>query len=121
MLVVASPAARAYLDMKYDQSSPHGTHWAGFVEVQAAYEWEPNVPGVPSESIIGIESALWTEHVTDRAAADYLIFPRLSGHAELAWSGKRYNFAEYRLRLAHHGKRLAALGVGFYRSPQVAW
>ena len=38
MLVVASPAARAYLDMKYDQSSPHGTHWAGFVEVQAAYE-----------------------------------------------------------------------------------
>lgn len=121
MLVVASPAARAYLDMKYDQSSPHGTHWAGFVEVQAAYEWEPSVPGVPSESIIGLESALWTEYVTDRAAADYLIFPRLSGHAELAWSGKRYNFAEYRLRLAHHGKRLAALGVDFYRSPQVAW
>lgn len=121
MRIVASPAAQAYLDMKYDQSTPHGTRWAGFVEVQQAYEWEPNVPGVPSEAIIGIESALWSEHVADRAAADYMIFPRLVGHAELAWSGKRYNFAEYRLRLAQHGKRLAALGVGFYRSPQVAW
>lgn len=121
MRVVASPAKQAYLDMQYDQSSPHGTHWAGFVELQQAYEWEPSVPGVPTEAIIGIESALWSEHVPDRAAADYLIFPRLPGHAELAWSGKRYNFAEYRLRLAQHGKRLAALGVGFYRSPQVDW
>ncbi|HVY31455.1 MAG TPA: beta-N-acetylhexosaminidase [Polyangiaceae bacterium] len=121
MRVVASPAKQAYLDMKYDQSSPHGTSWAGFVELQQAYEWEPSVPGVPAEAIIGIESALWSEHVADRAAADYLIFPRLAGHAELAWSGKRYNFAEYRVRLAHHGKRLAALGVGFYRSPQVVW
>jgi len=32
-----------------------------------------------------------------------------------------HNFAEYRQRLAHHGKRLSALGVSFYRSPQVAW
>jgi hexosaminidase len=50
-----------------------------------------------------------------------MIFPRLAGHAELGWSGPGQGFGEYRRRLAHHGKRLSALGVNFYRSPQVAW
>ena len=121
MLVVASPAKHAYLDMKYTPTTPHGQNWAGFVELQQAYEWLPEVPGVPSSAIIGIESALWTEELATRADADYMLFPRLSGHAELAWSGAVHNFAEYRARLAHHGQRLSALGVNFYRSPQVDW
>ena len=121
MQVIASPAKHAYLDMKYDETTPQGVRWAGFVELQQAYEWQPVVPGVPDTAIVGIESALWTEQIQNRAEADYMLFPRLAGHAELAWSGAVHNFAEYRRRLAHHGKRLSALGVNFYRSPQVAW
>jgi hexosaminidase len=121
MKVVLSPASNAYLDMKYTSSTPYGHTWAGLVEVQKAYEWPLAVPGVPSTAIVGIESALWTEFITNRAEADYMVFPRLCGHAELSWSPAGRTFAEYRIRLAHHGKRLTALGVGFYKSPQVAW
>jgi hexosaminidase len=119
--LISSPAEHAYLDMKYTASTPKGQKWAGFVELQRAYEWQPSIPNVPDAAIVGIESALFTELIENRAEADYLIFPRLAGHAELAWSGAGHNFAEYRRRLAHHGRRLSALGVNFYRSPQVEW
>jgi hexosaminidase len=121
MKVIASPVKHAYLDMKYSPDTPRGQTWGGFVELQAAYEWQPRVFGVPDDAIVGIESTLWTEQIETRAQADYLIFPRLSGHAELGWFGSVRNFAEYRRRLAYHGKRLTALGVDFYRSPQVSW
>jgi hexosaminidase len=122
MRIIASPPNRVYLDMQYAKDTPaRGTHWAGYVEMEQAYEWEPSVAGVPNEAIIGIESALWTEYVTTRAEADYLIFPRITAHAELGWTGPGRGFVEFRRRLAYHGKRLSALGVGFYRSPQIAW
>ena len=119
--LIASPAEHAYLDMKYTAATGKGQKWAGFVELEQAYAWQPALPNVPSSAFVGIESALFTEFVESRDDADYLLFPRLAGHAELAWSGSVHNFAEYRLRLAHHGRRLRALGVNFYRSPQVDW
>jgi hexosaminidase len=121
MRIIASPPNRVYLDMKYSKDTPVGVHWAGYVDVEQAYEWAPSVAGVPDAAIVGIESALWTEYVTTRAEADHLIFPRLVGHAELGWTGPGRGFVEYRRRLAHHGKRLNALGVGFYRAPQINW
>ena len=53
---------------------------------------------------------------------ELLAFPRLSGHAEIAWSPREgRSWEEYAARLARHGARLEALGVGYYRSPEVAW
>jgi len=39
--VVMSPANKAYLDMKYNAQTPLGLSWAGYIEVQTAYEWNP--------------------------------------------------------------------------------
>ena len=39
--VIMSPAEHAYLDMKYDASSPIGLQWAGYTSVRDAYAWEP--------------------------------------------------------------------------------
>jgi hexosaminidase len=120
--IILSEANYAYLDMKYTESSPIGHTWAGFIEVQKAYEWTPVVSGVAETAIFGIEAALWTEFVETRDQADYMMFPRLAGHAEIGWSNATGRaFSEYRVRLAHHGKRLEALGVSFYRSSQVDW
>jgi len=120
--VIASPARNAYLDMKYDASTPVGLSWAGFVDVRTAYEWDP-VPQLLSESdVLGVESPLWTETVDTVDDIDLLMFPRLLGHAEIGWSPKGgRTWKEYRSRLAHHGPRLDARGVGFYRSPLVDW
>jgi hexosaminidase len=122
--LILSPADRAYLDMKYDEHSRLGLTWAGYVSVADAYAWDPAtyLPGVPETAILGLESPLWTETVRDVDDLDYLAFPRLAIIAELGWSpaGPR-DWPEFRHRLAAQGPRWAALGVGFYRSPDVAW
>lgn len=122
--VILSPASRTYLDMKYGPDCPLGLDWAGYVEVQDAYDWEPCaiVPGLPDKCILGIEAPLWTETVQSMADIEFMAFPRLAGHAEIAWSDAQHrSWEEYRRRLAAHGARWQGLGVNFYRSPQVTW
>ncbi|MFD7976056.1 beta-N-acetylhexosaminidase [Streptomyces sp. NPDC059071] len=122
--VILSPADRAYLDMKYTKDTPLGLSWAGYVEVRRSYDWDPAtlLPGLPESAIAGVESPLWTETVSTSAHIDHMAFPRLPGIAELGWSpAATHDWEAYRLRLARQGPRLSALGVDFYRSPQVSW
>ncbi len=122
--VILSPASKAYLDMQYDSTSTYGLHWAGYVEVDSAYVWSPEtlVPGISRENILGVESPLWSETVSNIDEMEYLVFPRLLGHAEIGWSPvEKRNWEDYKLRLAAHGKRMEAQGVDFYRSATVPW
>jgi hexosaminidase len=53
---------------------------------------------------------------------EYMVFPRLMGHAEIGWSpASERNWDTYKLRLAKHGERLETLGLNFYRSALVPW
>lgn len=121
---ILSPASRTYLDMKYDEATPLGLSWAGHVGVEDAYRWDPatQVEGVAEKDVLGIESLLWTETVETMANVEFMAWPRLAGHAEIGWSpAEGRSWEEYRVRLAAQGKRWEALGVSFYRSPQVEW
>ncbi len=119
--VIMSPAANAYLDMKYDASTALGQNWAGNISVEKAYAWDSATvqAGIPEEAILGVEAPLWTETVRTMDDLEYLVFPRLLGHAEIGWSpaGGR-TWEEYRQRLAGHAARLEALGVNFNRGWQ---
>lgn len=122
--VILSPSKKVYLDMQYDSTSTFGLHWAAYIEVDSAYIWNPEtlVPGIGKENILGIESPLWSETITNIDEIEYLAFPRLIGHAEIGWSpAEKRNWEDYKLRLAAHGPRLEALGVDFYRSVKVPW
>jgi hexosaminidase len=122
--VIMSPADHAYLDMKYDASTPIGLQWAGYTNVRDSYTWDParQVPGVGAKDVLGVEAPLWGETVTSMRDAEYLAFPRLIGIAEIGWSPARgRSWAEYRLRLAAQAPLLDSLGVNFYRSPEVPW
>jgi hexosaminidase len=113
--VIVSTAAHLYLDMKYDSQTSWGTSWVGYVDLDAAYDWDP--AGSPGQ-VVGVEAALWTERVEGREQADYMIFPRLLGHAEIGWTPKELrDWNDYRRRLGQ--QRLD--GIGFYRSPLVDW
>lgn len=39
--LIMSPATKTYLDMQYDSLTPLGLHWAAYIEVDQAYEWDP--------------------------------------------------------------------------------
>ncbi|GGP67247.1 beta-N-acetylhexosaminidase [Streptomyces melanogenes] len=122
--LVMSPANRAYLDMKYDANTELGLDWAGLVEVDKSYAWDPDafIKDLPAGSVLGVEAPLWSETLTTSADIEYMAFPRLPGIAELGWSPARtHDWPSYRARLGAQGPRLAALGVNFYRSPVVRW
>ena len=53
---------------------------------------------------------------------EFLAFPRLAAIAEIAWSpadGRAWD--EFRRGSARRRRDGSALGINFYRSPQVAW
>lgn len=121
---ILSPANKVYLDMKYDASTALGLKWAGFVDVRTSYDWDPatRIAGVAESSIVGIEAPLWSETVVTIADFEHMAFPRLAAVAEVAWSPQRLrDWDDFRVRLAAHGPRWEALGINFYRSPQVPW
>lgn len=122
--IIASPASRIYLDMKYDNTTPLGLNWAGNVSVETSYTWDPatDVPGVGEADLLGVEAALWTETLRTFDDLAVMVFPRLLSLAEIGWTPQdQRNWGEYRERLAAHGPRLTALGVEFYQSSEVEW
>jgi len=121
--IILSPADKTYLDMKYDASSPLGLDWVGLISVKDSYDWEPGnyMEKLEESDIIGLEAPIWTETLVTMKDIEFMAFPRLPGIAELAWSPKGQKWEEYRGRLAKHGKHMEALGINFFRSPDVDW
>ena len=110
-----SPASRTYFDLKYDESTKLGTTWAGYVGVRDAYEWDPG-------EVLGVEAALWSETLASLADVELMAFPRLLALAEVASAPvQERDWEDFRVRLAEHGPELAALGVNFFRSPEIQW
>jgi hexosaminidase len=122
--ILMSPAARTYIDMKYDSTTVLGLSWAGYVEIDSSYIWDPAnyVPGIGREKITGIEAPLWTETITNMKELEYMVFPRLPGLAEIGWTtSSERSWEEYKVRLGKQGARLKAMDINFYRSKQVPW
>ncbi len=122
--VIMSPNTRVYLDQKYDAKTALGLKWAGFIEVKDAYDWDPatQIAGVPERAVLGVEAPLWSETLFKPSDFQFLAFPRLLAVAEVGWSTPAVrSWSGFRTRLAAHGPRLSAIGVNFYRSPQIDW
>jgi hexosaminidase len=122
--VVMSPANRAYLDMKYNRRTKLGLHWAGFIDVQDAYGWDPGayLTGVAESSVLGVEAPLWSETIDTLPEIEYLAFPRLPAIAELGWSpASMHDWASFNQRLGAQGPRWRVMGINYYHSTQVSW
>ncbi len=122
--IVMSPAAKAYIDMKYNPKTHLGLHWAGYVEVDTGYKWDPAtlVPGITKENILGVECPLWSETISNINQIETLLFPRLPGYAEIGWtSNSDRKWEEYRIRLGHQAERFKVMGIHYYPSAKVSW
>jgi hexosaminidase len=119
---IMSPANRAYLDMKYDSTTTLGLQWAGFIDAEHGYSWDPAAlrEGITEERVLGVESPLWTETIENLEHIQYMFFPRLAGYAEIGWTPQHLrSWDEYRHRLAQHERRWESMGIDFHRDPGV--
>ena len=121
--LILSPANRAYLDMKYDKETALGLSWAGYVDVRTAYDWDPAtvVKGAAEGALLGVEAPIWSETLVHMHDVEYMAFPRLPAIAEIGWSSAARDWEEFSRRLGAQAARWAALGVNFYRAPEVVW
>jgi len=122
--VLMSPATRTYLDMQYDSTTSLGLHWAAYIEVDDAYNWDPASleSEIKREDIIGIESPLWTETITNMDEIEYMVFPRILCHAEIGWTKEENrNWENFKGRLGSFGDRLQAMGIDYYQSSKIPW
>ncbi|HEY9423789.1 MAG TPA: family 20 glycosylhydrolase [Microterricola sp.] len=129
--VILSPADVSYLDIHYPDSDRLGQDWAdGPTSVEQAYSWDPAaiVPGLPEESVLGVEAAIWTETMLGIEDVESMAFPRIVAVAEIAWSpapagtpsaapdAVQRSFAEFSPRLTAFAERLDALGIRYHRT-----
>lgn len=122
--VIASPASRAYLDMKYDEDTKLGLDWAGLTSVKDAYDWNPGsfLEDVDESSVMGPETALWSETLETLDDIEFMLFPRLPAVAELGWSPwSTHDWQGFKRRVASHATRWEGMNIDYYRSPQVPW
>ena len=122
--ILVSPAKKAYLDMKYDSTTELGLSWAGLIEIDTGYIWDPEsmVEGMTKANIIGVEAPLWGETVTNMDEVEYMLFPRLPGYAEIGWTPKaQRSWEDYKVRLANQKARFEVLNINYYKSDLVPW
>jgi len=122
--VIMSPADRTYLDMKYTAQSPLGLDWAGLIDVERAYGWDPadRLPGVGEDALLGVEAPLWAETLRSLADVQTMTYPRLPAVAEIGWSPRAtHDWESFRRRLAAFAPRWRRQGVVFHPSPEVPW
>jgi hexosaminidase len=122
--ILMSPAKKAYLDMQYDSTSRLGLHWAAYIEADSAYQWNPveYFKGLKQENILGIESPLWSETLETMEDIEYMLFPRLTAIAEIAWTDQSdRSWESYSRRLAKHSEVWDVKGINYYKSPKVDW
>jgi hexosaminidase len=78
--------------------------------------------GVDPRAILGIEASLWTESVANARDAEFLALPRLAAVAEIGWPDARTrNWDDFKRRIAAQEPRWTALGINFYRPPEIPW
>ncbi len=122
--IIASPASRVYLDMKYDDSQRLGLVWAGTTTLRESYEWDVAsvLPGVAANAIVGVEACIFTETIETGDELVYMLLPRLAAVAEVAWSGGgRGHWESFARRVAMRAGDWQKRGYVWYRSPEVRW
>lgn len=115
MKILVSISSKTYLDMKYNEETPYGLDWAGYIPVDVAYKWDPT-DYAPKKLVLGLEAPLWTETISTQDQMDYMIYPRLIGYAEIGWTPKdKRNWEDYKERLSAQEDRLINEGVNYYK------
>lgn len=96
----------------------HGVTWAcgGACTIERHYNVNPSSRlGVNDTNIVGVEGALWNEHVRTSDDRDAHIFPRLFSMAEVGWTPQAdRNFKDFTTRLAVRSTEFLSRGANFH-------
>ena len=118
--IIISPTNYLYFDYPNGVGEP-GAPWEGNDNgpnsVELIHQWEP-VPdwySAQEESqVLGLQANLWTEFIQTNEYFEYMIFPRISALAEVAWRAKGdKDLGDFIRRLYVQSERYDAMGLNY--------
>ena len=118
--LILSPTNYLYFDYPNGPGEP-GAPWEGNDNGPNSFElihqWEPipNTYSPEDESLVlGLQANLWTEFIRSTDYFEYMIFPRVSALAEIAWSPKgEKDIGDFVRRLGVQCQRYEAMGLNY--------
>lgn len=87
--VISTPGQHYYLDMVQASGwSEPGASWAGVSTPEASYAYEPSdgLDESKLNQLKGVQACIWSEHLTDNALFNHMVFPRIYAVAEAGWT-----------------------------------
>jgi hexosaminidase len=88
--VVLCPRLPLYFDFLQDGDHIAGRKWNGvFNRVTDVYNFpdrQLSADQLTSSQIIGVQANIWTEKIASEKRLDFMLFPRIAGLAEAAWT-----------------------------------
>lgn len=85
--VVMAPGAYCYFDGYQDNPTTEPQAFSGFLPLRKVYSYNPAPDDMPGkEKVLGVESTLWAEYISDPRQSEYMLYPRVFALAEVAWS-----------------------------------
>jgi hexosaminidase len=116
--VVMTPTSNTYFDYYQSQNAANEPlAIGGFLPLETVYAFEPVPPSFDSTQashILGTQGQIWTEYQRTPKNVEYMVFPRLSALAEVAWTPREQrDFSDFSARLSKHLRRLSVLDVNY--------
>ncbi|MFC5220941.1 family 20 glycosylhydrolase [Bifidobacterium leontopitheci] len=122
--IVMSPAANTYFPQKPGNELT-GVSWAcgGACTTSNFYNWNPTASANTTEDkVLGVENALWSEHLRSLNDAELLMNTRLMATAEVGWTQQNLkNYGDWSKRAATIGISLMNRGANFHKASEINW
>jgi hexosaminidase len=115
--VIMTPGQWCYFDKYQDTTSNEPLASKGVMPVSKVYSYEPvpaQLSSTEAKHVLGVQGNVWTEYMTTSDYVEYMVYPRASALAEVAWSQKEdRNYNDFVERMKTHVKRLAEWNVNY--------
>lgn len=117
--VILCPRIPCYFDFVQDDTHKIGRRWGGnYNTLERVYNFTDSISSLIKDhpqQILGMQANLWTERVKDKQRLDFMIFPRLPGIAENAWSAPEQKSYDYFIeRIQGFMKFLDKEGINYF-------
>lgn len=116
---VLCPRIPFYFDFIQDSTQRYGRRWqGGFVTLEKLYNFttkDLRINENQQRQILGVQAALWTEYIQSNAKLEYMLFPRITALAEMAWTNEdQKDLKNFRERVKGQLKLYKKEGIYFY-------
>jgi hexosaminidase len=117
--VIMTPRIPCYFDFVQDESHKIGRRWSTkFNTLQTIYAFPDNISSVIAnypDRILGIQASIWTERVADVKRLYFMLFPRLAGISEDAWTNpESKDYSRFEMKLRQFLRYLDQKGMNYF-------